>query len=177
MNHVMHSIVQPHVFHQFLKCWSMMKKIQGLRGLWNSMSFYHRAQTRNIQMVPVFPNNNLSISSVIAVAWMQGQLLLSRVCVNGGIVMLWYPFPFLFAQVGWRKCWRRQIGYAQGTRWKKTTKAHICYGHKRRTSAKWMNKRETAGGLWIERGNVWVYMCMSVACLMKSSSHFGTVAL
>lgn len=127
-------IVQHHVFHQFLKCWC--KKIQGLRGLWYSMSFYHRAQTGNIQMVPIFLNNSLSISSVIAVAWMQGQPLLSRVCVNGGIVMALIPFPFSVCSSWLAQMLEAENWLCSGYKVKKVTTAHICYGNKRRTSAK-----------------------------------------
>lgn len=56
------------------------------------MSFHHKAQTTNIQMVPIFPNNNLSVSSAIVVACMQGQFYKGY-----GVVMLLIPLCFFIS--------------------------------------------------------------------------------
>lgn len=48
-------------------------------------------------MLPIFPNNNLGVSQVIALACMQGQLLKEgAVCAGGGgrVVMLLIPLCF-----------------------------------------------------------------------------------
>lgn len=86
------------------------------------MSLLHKAQTTNIQMVPIFPNNNLSVSSVIVVACMQGRLHKKGLCVYWGGGFFFYAFDtfilflFPFAHVGCHKCWRKTLGYVEGTR-------------------------------------------------------------
>lgn len=49
------------------------------------VSLHHKAQTTNIQMVPISPNNNLSVSSVIVGACMQGQLHKEGLCVRAHV--------------------------------------------------------------------------------------------
>lgn len=73
-------------------------------------------------MLPIFPNNNLSVSQVIALACMQGQLLQEgAVCARGGgqgcdALDTFMLFPIPFAQVGCRKRWKKTLGYVEGTR-------------------------------------------------------------
>ncbi len=141
-----------------------------------NMSSQHNAQTTNKQMGPIFPNNNQKLLSD------SGSLHARSTpfwwgCVYRGERSAFdtvLPFPSF--------CLLKLVGTnVQGRQWVmlrvhdekgEQSKAHICCAHKRRTSAKWRNKRGIRGEVWGDlnwkgKGCVGVCVCASVAFLMR----------